>query len=98
MRTTENIMDYCHTHRDATIRYCESQMKLHIHRNTSYLSVYKLISKVVGYFFLSDHFDPSSPTKHNGEVLVIAAILKISWSPPHKQNLEACLLTPRKMR
>ena len=32
--------------------------------------------RIGGYFFLSDHFDPSSPTKHNRVVLVVAAILK----------------------
>ena len=29
-----------------------------------------------GHFFLSDRFDPTSCTKHNGAVLVVAAILK----------------------
>ena len=41
MRATEKLMDYCHTHSDATIRYCSSQMKLHIHIDVSYLSVSK---------------------------------------------------------
>ena len=68
MRVTENIMDYCHTHSDATIRYCSSQMQLHIHIDASYLSLSKAKSRVGGHFFLSDHFDPNSPTKYNGAV------------------------------
>ena len=51
-------------------------MQLHIYSDAWYLSVSKSRSRVGGYFFLSDHFDPSSPTKHNGAVLVVAAILK----------------------
>ena len=30
MRATENLMDYCHTHSDAMIQYCSSQIELHI--------------------------------------------------------------------
>ena len=76
MLITKNLMYYCHTHSDATIRYCASQMQLHIHSDASYLSASKAISRVVGHFFLSNHFDTSSPTKHNGSLLVVAAILK----------------------
>ena len=35
MQATKNLMDYCHTHSDATIRYCASQMQLHIHIDAS---------------------------------------------------------------
>ena len=31
MRDTEKLMNDCHTHSDVTIRYCSSQMQLHIH-------------------------------------------------------------------
>ena len=31
MQSTKKLMDYCHTHSDAKIRYCAIQMKLHIH-------------------------------------------------------------------
>ena len=30
MPTNENLMDYCHTHSDAMIQYCSSQIELHI--------------------------------------------------------------------
>ena len=76
MCATEKLMDYFHTHSDATIRYFSSQMQLHIHSYALYLSVYKYRSRVGGHFFLSENFDPSSPIKHNGGVLVVAAILK----------------------
>ena len=76
MYATKNLMDYCHTHSDATIRYYTSLIQLHIHSNVLYLSVSKLRSRVGGQLLISDHFDPSSSTKHNGAVLVVAAILK----------------------
>ena len=77
MQATKNLMDYCHTHRDAKIRYCASQIQLHIHNNSSYLSASKARSRVVGHFFLSDKFNPMSQTKHNGAILVVAAILEM---------------------
>ena len=82
MRATKSIMDYCHTHSYAMIQYCAIQMQLHIHNDASYLSSSKSRSRVGGNFFLSDHFDPISPTKHNSAVLVVTAILKqcISFS------------------
>ena len=83
---TEKLMDCCHTHSDETILYCSSQMQLHIHSDASYLSVSKARIRVGGHFFLSDHFDPNSPTKHNVAVLVVASILKNSWRLQQKYN------------
>ena len=76
MQATKKLMDYCHTHSDAKIRYCASQMQLHIHSDTSYLSASKARRRVEGHFFLSENFNPTSQTKHNGAILVVAAILK----------------------
>ena len=76
MQATKNIMEYCHTHSDAKVRYCASQMKLHIHSDASYLSASKGRSRVGGHFFLSENFNPTSQTKNNGAILVVAAILK----------------------
>ena len=76
MHATEKFVDYCHIHSYVIIRYFASQMQLHIHRDVSYLSVSISISRVGVHFFISEHFDTSSPTKHNGEVLAVAAIQK----------------------
>jgi hypothetical protein len=35
------LLDYCATHSEASIRYCASEMALQIHSNASYLSVAK---------------------------------------------------------
>ena len=77
MQATKNLMDYCHTHSDTAIRYCASQMQLHIHSNASYLLASKARSRVGGHFFLSDKFNPTSQTKHIRAILVVSAILKM---------------------
>ena len=87
MRATENLIDLFHTHSDATIRYFSSQMQLQLHRNVSYLLVSKARSRVGGHFYLSDHIDPSSPTKKNGAVLVVADILKFSMASAAEAEL-----------
>ena len=76
MQATKKLMDYCHTHSDSKARYCARQMQLHIHSDASYLSAPKARSRVGGHFFLSENFNPTSQTKHNGAILVVAAILK----------------------
>ena len=76
MQATKNLIGYCHTHSDATIRCCASQMQSHIHSNASYMSASKPKSRVGGHFFISDKFNPTSQTKHTVAVLVVEAILK----------------------
>ena len=76
MQATKRLMDYCHTPSDAKIRYCASQMKLHIHIDAPYPSASKARSRVGGHLLLSENFNPTLQTKHNGEILVVAAILK----------------------
>eukprot|EP00957_Ditylum_brightwellii_P203468 15334726-Ditylum_brightwellii.AAC.1 len=55
------LLNYCATHPEATIRYHASGMVLHIHSDASYLSAPRARSRAGGHFFLSDH--PSNPTK-----------------------------------
>ena len=45
------VLDYCATHPDATIRYKSSDMILAIHSDASYLSVTKAQSRAGGHFF-----------------------------------------------
>ena len=60
MQATKNVMDYCHTHSDATIIYFASQIQFHIHSDASYLSASKARSRVGGHFFLIEKCDPTS--------------------------------------
>jgi hypothetical protein len=49
---TNQFLDYLGTHPDATIRYYASYTILHIHSDTSYLSVSNARSRLGGLFFL----------------------------------------------
>jgi hypothetical protein len=51
---TNQLLDYMATHPDATIRYCASDMILHIHSDASYLSFTNTRSRLGGLFFLGN--------------------------------------------
>ena len=70
------LLDYCTTHDDAKIRYFASEMVLHVHSDASYLSASRARSRVGGNFFLSNKISEGQQIRHNGAILVIAAILK----------------------
>jgi len=59
------LLNYCATHPEATIRFIASEMHLHIHSNASYLSVIRARSRAGGYFFLSDKPKKLPPEPHN---------------------------------
>ena len=69
-------MDYCATHDDAKISYFASEMILYVHSDASYLLASRSRSRVGGYFFLSKKISEGQQIRHNGAILVIAAILK----------------------
>lgn len=82
------LLNYCATHPDATIRYHASDMCLRAHSDASYLSEREAKSRIGGYFFLSDRpqdpiadIDPDSkPPPFNGAILVTSSILKAVMS------------------
>ena len=69
------LLDYCHTHPSATIRYRASDMILKIHSDASYLSEPKARSRAGGHFFLGDK--PSTqPELGNGAILNKSTIMR----------------------
>ena len=70
------ILDYCATHPDATIRYKSSDMILAIHSDASYLSVTKARSRAGGHFFLTNKKTNDGFYKNNGAILSNATIIK----------------------
>ena len=59
------LLDYLHTHKDATIRYVASDMILNIHLERLYLSETRARSQVAGYYFLGSNPNHGEPIKLN---------------------------------
>jgi hypothetical protein len=71
---TNQLLDYVATRPDATIRYHDSDMILHIHSDASHLSFSNARSRLGGLFFCGD----KSPHKDNlnGSILNVASVIK----------------------
>ena len=48
IQATKKLMDYCHTHSEAKVRYFANQMQFHIHSDASYLLASKARIRVGG--------------------------------------------------
>ena len=59
-----HLLDYCHTHPDAKVRYHASDMILHIHSDASYNYEAKARSRAGGNFYLVNKASVC-PTLHN---------------------------------
>ena len=69
------LLDYCHTHPDAKVRYHASDMILHIHSDASYNSEAKSRSRAGRHFYLGNTASVC-PTMHNdGAILNTSTIM-----------------------
>ena len=82
---TTQLLNYCVTYPDPVLRFKASKMVLHIHSDTSYLSVRGARSRAADFFYLSDpspapdfnHTDTATDLPPiNGAVHVLCIILK----------------------
>ena len=95
MQAATQLLNYCATHPDATIRFHASGMVLHIHSDASYLSASGARSRLGGYFFLSDNVGDTAPTPNsqpptfNAPVLVNSAIIQSILSSAAEAELGA---------
>jgi hypothetical protein len=93
MQAATQLLNYCATHPDATIRFHASGMVLHIHSDASYLSASGARSRLGGYFFLSDNVGYTAPTPDsqpppfNAPVLVNSAIIQAILSSAAEAEL-----------
>jgi hypothetical protein len=85
---TNQLLDYLVTHPDATIRYHASNMILHIHSDTSYLSVSNARSRLGGLFFCRDK--PPQEDTLNGSILNVASVIKSVVASAAESELGAC--------
>jgi hypothetical protein len=86
---TNQSLDYLATQPDATIRYHASDMILHIHSDTSYLSVSNARSRLGGLFYCGD----KSPQQDNlnGSILNVASVIKNVVASAAESEVGACL-------
>jgi hypothetical protein len=97
------LLNYCATKPEATVRYHASDMSLKIHSDASYLSEPKARSRAGGYFYLSSHpTDPSQPPTPtsvpppmNGAIHVLSSILDVVLASATEAELGACYFNAR---
>ena len=84
------LLNYCASHPDATIRYTASDMVLAVESDASYLSVTKGRSRAAGFFFLTNHRSASTDSfKSNGAVHVLCHIMREVLSSAAEAELGA---------
>jgi hypothetical protein len=92
------LLDYCATHPDATIRFRASDMVLNIHSDASYLNAPDARSRIGGHFFLGwaprDHL----PIKLNGAIHVVTTILKFVAASAAEAELGALFVNAKEGR
>jgi hypothetical protein len=97
MEALTQLLNYCATHPDATVRYTASDMVLHVESDASYLTAAKARSRASGYLFLSSRPvspsippDPNSPPPPaNGAIDVLCQILREVVSSAAEAELAA---------
>jgi hypothetical protein len=85
---TNQMLDYLETHPDATIRYHTSDMVLHIHIDTSNLSVSNALSRLGGLFFLGNKYPDQETLK--GSILNVSAFIKNVVASAVDSEVGAC--------
>ena len=91
-RQTYQLLDYIATQDDAVITYTNSNTKLAVHSDASYLSERKEKSRAGGHFFLSNK--ATIPQK-NGAILNITQIIKHIMTSATEAKLAALYITAR---
>jgi hypothetical protein len=82
------LLNYCATNPNATIQYVASDMVLHIHSDTSYLSEPNARSMIGGHLFLSSATNSKNHI-YNGPILTISTVYKNVQSSVMRQKLQA---------
>jgi hypothetical protein len=90
MTKLAQLLNYCASHPDATVRFTASDMILAVESDASYLSVVKGRSRAAGYFFLTNKSTaPNGPYKPNGSIHVLCHIMREVLSSAAEAELGA---------
>jgi hypothetical protein len=82
------LLNYCATNPEATIRYTASDMILHIESDASYLSVTKARSRAAGFFYLGST-KTTPTTKPNGAIYILCHVMREVLSSAAEAKLGA---------
>jgi hypothetical protein len=85
---TNQLLDYLATYPNATIRYHDSDMILHINSDASYLSVSNAHSHLGGLLFCGDK--PPQEDTLNGSILNVAPVIKNVVASAAESEVGAC--------
>jgi hypothetical protein len=90
------LINYCNTHPETKIRYHASDIILHIHSDTSYLSENKAKSRAGGFFYMGN------ATKHdkkltNGAILIVSKKLKHAMSSVAEAKIGAVFINAKEV-
>ena len=87
------LINYCATHPEATVRFSASQMVLIVHLDASYLMESEARSRAGGHYFMGNNpTNPNDPIKHNGAVHTVCGILKHVMSSAAEAELGALFI------
>eukprot|EP00957_Ditylum_brightwellii_P186856 14229121-Ditylum_brightwellii.AAC.1 len=91
-KATKQMLDYCHTHPNATLRFLASDMILTLHSDTSYLLEEKAQGRAAGHFYLSNKDDEEF---NNGAILTLSTIIRHMVASASEAKLVALLYNAR---
>jgi hypothetical protein len=95
--TAENViklLNYCNTHPETKIRYHASDMILHIHSDTSYLSENEAKSRAGGFFYMGSNTKTDKKLT-NGAILIISKVLKNEMSSAAETEIGAVFINAK---
>jgi hypothetical protein len=88
------LLNYCNTHPETKIRYRASDMILHIHSDTSYLSENEAKSRAGGFFYMgnTNKYDKKLT---NGAILIVSKVIKHVMSSAAESEIGAVFLNAK---
>jgi hypothetical protein len=88
------LINYCHTHPESKVRYHASEMILHIHSDTSYLSGNEAKSRA-GIFFYMGNAPKNDKKLTNGAILIVSKVLKHVLSSAAEAEIGAVVINAK---
>jgi hypothetical protein len=88
------LLNYCNTHPETKIRYHASDMILHIHSDTSYLSENEAKSRAGGFFYRGSDAKINKILT-NGAILIISKVLKNVMSSAAEAEIGAVFINAK---